>query len=56
MEGGDLNAWPILEQAPQIYCIADQSREKMRRQCNQAMVEEYGAPIFQLGMQAVCKK
>ena len=41
MGGGDLAAWPLLERAPLMHWMAERRREKVRRQCNQDMVEEY---------------
>ena len=37
--GWDLVACPQLERAPLMHCIADRSKEKVSRQCNQDMVE-----------------
>ena len=39
IDGGDLNAWPMLERTPRTHCIADWSREKVRWQHNHVMVE-----------------
>ena len=38
--GGDLAVWPQVEQAPLMHWMADWSREKVRPQRNQDMVEE----------------
>lgn len=46
MGGGDLVAWPTLEQAPLMHWMAEQRRENVRWQRNQDMVEEYGWSNF----------
>ena len=46
MVGGDLVAQPQLEQAPLMHWIADRRSEKVRQQCNQNKVDEYGWSHF----------
>ncbi len=40
IEGGALEACPILERAPLMHCMAERRREKVRRQRSQAKVDE----------------
>ncbi len=51
IDGGAFDACPILDRAPRMHCMADQRREKVRRQRSQARVMD--APICRQDMRFI---